>query len=435
MAAHGTRPGGYAAGPMGDTSHGWPPGRLAGAALAATWTGVAAAAVAGAPPTGLGGAVASAAWLAPAAVSLLGVIRPPRGDIPATAHAWLGVGALVLSLPLLLAAVAALGGDEARHASPAAGTGWTALLAVSATALHAAVGLVAPRRDGPIRAGTSPGRVAIAAVTLGFVMALGLAVGLETRRAAALGPGGTAGGARPPACGTLPDLWPTATIALSARAEADGQPAGWVELTGARDGLDEHWTAAWRRGDRSGTVAWLRRGPRAWLAGSPDAHDVPDAPDWRAVEVDALGLGRDDGLTLDGAVRAALVGTTRRATDGRVGLVSEDQGVDVLAAGEARRCAALVDGPIALDAIVALRWLVDEDASAAARRLARWRGELTWWVLSDGRLGHAALRPWPGSGARGGLLATVEVAGGVPVSLPGTPPATPAPAPYSSPAR
>jgi hypothetical protein len=184
-----------------------------------------------------------------------------------------------------------------------------------------------------------------------------------------------------------------------------------ARMAGRRSGRDEAWGASWStppevRAD--GGLAYRRVADAAWLNEGGSDVDAPGAA-WRAVPIGLFGLAGADGLTLDGAVGAMLSGPPGS-------LVVEDLGLEVVEGARARHCRTFVDGPTALATFLPLRWLVSEQVADPRRTLAAWRGELDWWVFTDGQLGRASVEvsgnrsdAWPTSeGLRGSLSAVLE---------------------------
>ena len=78
-------------------------------------------------------------------------------------------------------------------------------------------------------------------------------------------------------------------------------------------------------------------------------------------------------------------------------IVAEDLGLDRIQGARARHCRTFIDGSTALDTFLPLRWLLANSSEPREDALSSWRGELDWWVFSDGELGLAAVEV---SGAR-----------------------------------
>ena len=105
---------------------------------------------------------------------------------------------------------------------------------------------------------------------------------------------------------------------------------------------------------RVGGRIWTR-GPRTGWIGAPG-----DAADDALVDVQVLLTALDDGI---------------RTT-------AENHGVEFVEGARGRHCRVAVDGPTFVAAFPQARWLVGDDT------LRRWRGQLDYWVFTDGELGR-----------------------------------------------
>lgn len=406
--------------------------RILGLALLVTWAATAASVSLAYHPGGPWDLVVALAWWLPVAVAAGGVARPATATDRRSrvALAWLGIIALLLAVPLLLAVLRILlrGGPQILLPSPE--SAYAGLLALVSLSLFSLIGL-AQQMGGPIL----PSRTALlralglALLVSGSIGAvLGVLMAVNDRAVhEALPPmsrfGPTDQGVTLPGCHNVPILGDTAQVHVRAHAMVDGSNAGRAWLDGARDGLDEHWRGGWGGPDEGDgvTVAYVRRGAEALLAGAAGTA-------WEPVAPDPFSMSGADGLTLDGPVRAVLASGLGDVSH----LIAEDRGLSVVEGAPARLCAVHVDGPMALAAMLPLRWLVNGDPVGVSRPLSAWRGELRWWVFGDGQLGRAevsvsglAAEAWPSGGTRGVLEADlVAVDRGMPVEMPSPSPGT-----------
>lgn len=406
--------------------------RILGLALLVTWAATAAAVSLAYHPGGPWDLVVAMAWWLPVAVAAGGVARPATatGRRFRIALAWLGIVALLLAVPLLLGVLRILlrGGPQILVPSPE--SAYAGLLALASLSLFSLIGL-AQQRGGSILLPRTAllralGLALLASGSIGAVLGVLMAVNdraVHEALPAVSRFGPTDQGITLPGCDAIPALGGTAQVRVRARALVDGSNVGRAWLDGARDGLDEHWKGGWGGPDDSDgvTVAYVRRGTEALLAGAAGNA-------WEPVAPAAFGMSGADGLTMDGPVRALLASGLGDASH----LIAEDRGLSVVEGAPARLCAVHVDGPMALSAVLPLRWLVDSDPVGVSRPLSAWRGELLWWVFGDGQLGRAevsvsglAAEAWPSGGARGVLEADlVAVDRGMPVEMPSPSPGT-----------
>lgn len=201
----------------------------------------------------------------------------------------------------------------------------------------------------------------------------------------------------PPTCDTPVRLGPSAVVEIDAQAVIDGTTVGSSSIRGVREGLDESWAGSAESDFVRARAEYVRVGPRAWLGRG--------AAEPGRIMVNPFVLAGTEGLTLDGPVVATL-------TAGGQGLVAEDLGVGLVSGARARHCRTAVDGPIALDTFLPLRWLAGGQLLTVTHQLEEWRGTLDWWVFTDGQLGQASVdihgypgEAWPTSGISGTLSA------------------------------
>ena len=377
--------------------------RLLAALLTGLWTGLAATILVAYRPGGPFDLVVGAAGFVPAVISAVAVVWPPlaRSWRAVAAIAWLGILSALLVAPLMIGVINTLatGGHQL---FPSPEVTYAALLALGTTALFGALGIVRARY-GNVEAAPSLRRAVglAAALTLAGVSAVGgpvLANELALRSLpladSRFGP--TDPSLVPPHCESGMALGSTAETEVTAQAMVDGTSVGSATLSGVRSGSDEEWTATLDGRYARGIAAFRRVGGTAWLE--------QDAASWAPVDVASFGqLG--DGPTLEGPIPAAALGPTGQP-------VAEDLGTELIEGARARHCQTAIDGPTALRASLAIRWLAEGDLRVLAHSLTAWRGELDWWVFSDGQLGQAIVTingypgdAWPSAGLQASITA------------------------------
>jgi hypothetical protein len=399
--------------------------RLLALGLAALWAATAVAVAAAYRPGGPFDLVVIAICFAPVAIALVGVRWPATTRTPRhrAALVWLWILALLLAVPVLYGVGSTLLAAGPRYLVPsaeAAYSGGLALLAMSFSSLigfvHEQLRVTAFERQASLLGG------ALAVVLTAVVGALfGLVV--LVNEASVLGeeaPGSRFGpvGAdpEPPLCDAALALGPNAAVTIEARSILDDEPRGTAVLSGQRRGRDESWSGSWSGPEGRGQVSYLRLGQEAWLRdigaeASPAGIGAEASPAgaWRAVIPDPFDLGGAESLTLDGPAVAI-------ADVPRGEIVAEDLGLEVVEGATARHCRTFMDGPTALATFLPLRWLLHDSSASADDRVRRWRGEMDWWVFTDGELGRARVEvsgsradtDWDATGVRAVLEAELE---------------------------
>jgi hypothetical protein len=347
--------------------------RLVALALTALWFLVALYVVLGYRPGGPIDGLVGAAAATPMAIALAGVFWPPvaRSDRIFAVTVWLGLVAGLLLVPSIGGVLNQLLARGPQTLVPSLEAAYPWLLALLATSLFAGLGIArrtlgesAVRRARLVR-GTVIG-VVLATLTGSLFAGAAIANDLALRDQPALssrfGPAG--GDAQPPLCEDPLLTGTTAELTLHLAGDVDGRPAGAVSLAGERAGVDVRWTAdvatdleLGRFGvARVGTEAWTRGPRQGWTAASP------------AVADDAL---------VDQQVLTTALADGVRAT-------AENRGVEFVEGARGRHCRVAVDGPTFVAAFPQVRWLVGDDT------LRRWRGQLDYWVFTDGELGRVS---------------------------------------------
>ncbi len=207
--------------------------------------------------------------------------------------------------------------------------------------------------------------------------------GTGRRSSSRFGPTGTE--KEPPPCDSSLTAGTTARIELHLTGEIDGRSIGGIDLAGDRSGGDFRWLAyaatstelGLHGAARIGTDAWVREPFGGWRRA--ELSEVADA----TVDIQAL----ETALTL--GTRAA----------------AELHGVDVIEGARARHCRIAIDGPTFRDAFPVVDWLIGD------ANMTIWRGEIDYWIFTDGELGRVVGSVNGDAGAirEGALQATIRV--------------------------
>ena len=316
------------------------------------------------------GLVGVAAGL-PMTIALAAVVWPPvaRGDRAFAGIVWLGLGAALLLIPSIGGVLNQLLARGPQTLVPSLEAAYPWLLALAATSLFTGLGIArrwlgetALRRHRLMRGSLIGAGLTLVAGSVFATAAIANDLALRDRPAASSRFGPTVGGARPPLCDEAIRAGITADLEVRLSADVDGRRVGAIGLDGARAGTDVRWVADVATelalgqfgAARVGSRAWTREPGRGWVATGPAALD--------AELVDARVLA----TALEPGVRAA----------------AEDRGVEFVEGARGRHCRIAVDGPTFVAAFPQARWLVGSDT------LRRWRGQLDYWVFTDGELGQ-----------------------------------------------
>lgn len=391
--------------------------RLLAALLTVLWAVIAVTITSAYRPGGAIDIVVALACLLPAFVAAIGVAWPPRasGGTDRAVLVWAWLLAVLFAIPILYGVALSLAGDGPRSLVPSLESAYGGAVALFLTAWFSVVGAVHRRR----RVELLERRASLLAVGLAAVLTLALGLGFlfvalvndqahrETEPAASrFGP--TDPEVIPPFCDQTPRLGRNAVVRIEAWSSLDDIERGRALVTGERGGRDERWSGSWRGLDGQGRQAYRRVGAQAWindLDGDPGARGTA----WRAVQPDPFELFGARDLTLDGPPHA-VVAVPRGA------IVAEDLGLELVEDARARHCRTFIDGPMALDTFLPLRWLLLDSSAAPSNEITRWRGELDWWVFGDGEMGMASVEvsgprsevDWDGEGTRVVLAARLE---------------------------
>ncbi len=392
--------------------------RVAAVTIAVLWAATTAALVVAYRPGGpIDPAVAVGPLIATIA-SIAAVAWPPvaRDRSAASALAWVGILTILVLAPSLANLLGTLPAPGTRGdgfspflPSPEAAYGW--FIALGGTGVFCGIGiarhfLAAPGQRGPrLALGAVIAVALIAAAGVSGVAAIANELAIQgSPRSSEWGP--TDPSAIPPLCTSPARAGETARVSVDAALLVDDRVVRQAELDGLRSGRDAAWegiTGAWLRpgdsrapgspaapADRS---SWIVVGDRAWTRGAAGEA-------WAAV----------DRGTIEPALDTALV---EGILTERGRLAAEDLGIELVGSAPARHCRLLVDGPTALRTFPPLAWLAGPQAQDAL--VGSWRGDLDWWVFTDGELGLARVRVggpvlagWPVSGVQAVLQATLS---------------------------
>ena len=350
--------------------------RLLAIVLTAAWAAAAALVIAGYRPGGPIDVLVGLAALPAAIVAALALLWPPvaRGDRAFWAIGGLGVAALLLLLPSIAGLVAQLQAGGAQTLLPSLEAAYPWLLALGATALFTGLGIArrvlggdAIRRRRLILGATIAMvlTLAIGGAFAGAAIANDLA--LQGRPAAESPFGPTDPSLKPPPCDGPIAAGRSAHVSLALTGQVDLRASmGDIALDGVREGSDLRWTAAAATSTVLGTFGAARIGSDAWT------YDARTG--WTPAQPASL-----DDATLD-----LLVVTAALAPGDRV--AAESLGIDDIEGARARHCRTAVDGETFRAAFPQVAWLVGDEP------MARWRGDLEYWVFGDGEVGQVVGR-------------------------------------------
>jgi hypothetical protein len=347
--------------------------RLIALGLAASWTLAASFVLLGYHPGGpMDLAVGLAAGL-PIVIAVAGLVWPPvaRGDRAFAGLVWLGLAALLVLAPSIGGLLNQLlaRGPQTLIPSPEAAYPW--LLALLGTSLFTGLGVArrllgetALRRRRLVRGLVIA--LAATAVTSGIVSAatLGNELALRDRPVASSRFGPTDPGLEPPTCDRAVGVGRTAVVDLSISGDVDGRALGTVNVHGVRSFQDFRWLAYVASTARLGQFGAAVVGATGWR--------LDPATGWRQVPRDELA-----GDALDVPVRQAALSSGAR-------VAAELHGISYFEGARATHCRIAIDGPTLRQAFPEVELLIGD------ANVARWRGELDYWVFADGELGRAS---------------------------------------------
>ncbi len=309
----------------------------------------------------------------PILVALAGLAWPPvaRGNRAFAVLVWLGLGSLLVLAPSIGGLLNQLLARGPQTLLPSLEAAYPWLLALLGTSLFSGLGLArrslgetAVRRRRFVRGSLiAVGLTAIAGTAFAAV-AIGNELALRDRPVGDSRFGPSDGEREPPSCDDPLAVGRSGRVDVVLTGDVDGRPLGTVDLRGVRAGSDFRWLAYVATNRELGQYGAARVGAAAWVR-SP-------ATGWRAAVTSQVAAE-----TLDVQVLAEALGPGAR-------VVAEMHGVSFFEGARARHCRVAIDGPTFRAAFPQVRWLV------GSVDLARWRGELDYWVFVDGELGQVS---------------------------------------------
>ena len=307
----------------------------------------------------------------PMAVGAAAIAWPPlvRGERTFIGVMTLGVGAILLLIPATGSVLNQVINGGAQTLLPSIEVAYPWLLALLATSIFAGLGIArrtlgfSSSRAARVSRGTAIGiaaTVIIGSTFAGVAVANDLA--LRDRPAASSPFGPTDPNRQPPDCSGPIVAGTSALLGEQISAAIDAQPVGQVQLAGERSGTDVRWTADVATDRALGRFGVAQVGDRAWTQVSAGA--------WTA--------------TLPSQVAKAGVDTQVVSTALTSGLrtAAENRGLEFIEGARARHCRIEIDGPTFVEAFPQVAWFVGTD------NLKQWRGQLDFWVFSDGEVGQ-----------------------------------------------
>jgi len=272
--------------------------------------------------------------------------------------------------PSMADVVGQLGGRGVQTLVPSVEAAYPWALALIGTCLFSGFGIArhrlgaaALRRRRVVR-GLVVGTVLAAATGLVVAtVALANEVALRDRVAVSSRFGPTDIDKDPPPCSGALDVGTTSRVTMHLDGTLDGGTLGSVDLSGDRSHFDVRWVAYVATSRTIGLFGRATVGSRSWVRDPPGT--------WRP----ATGADTEPPGVLDlTAFEVALGGQARAA--------AQTGGVSLIDGARARQCRITVDGPTFRAAFPQVQWLV------GAADLARWRGQLSYWVFLDDEIGR-----------------------------------------------
>ena len=332
--------------------------------------------------------------IAPTAIGAAAIAWPPlvRGERPFVGVMTLGIGAILLLIPSTGSVLNQLINGGAQTLLPSIEVAYPWLLALLATSIFTGLGIarrtLGGRSSGSTRLVRGIGlglatTVVVGATFTGVAVANDLA--LRDRPAASSPFGPTDPNRQPPGCSEPIEAGTTALLAVQMTASIDGHPIGQIQVSGERSGDDLRWTADVATDHALGRFGVARIGNRAWLQAPGGA--------WGTANIAQVSA---DGL--DSRVLAAALTSDLRAT-------AENHGLEFIEGARARHCRIEIDGTTFVEAFPQVSWFVGSDT------LGHWRGELDYWVFSDGEIGQVqgSVGGEAGPLGRSGILGKIDV--------------------------
>jgi len=345
--------------------------RITAAVLTALWGLGALYILLGYRPGGPIDIVVGLVAISPTAVGAAAVAWPPlvRGERSFVGVMALGIAAILLLIPSTGSVLNQLVNGGAQTLLPSIEVAYPWLLALLATSIFSGLG-IAMRTLGMwtswrtrLARGIGMGIAATVVVGSSFTaVAVANDLALRDRPAASSPFGPTDPNRQPPGCSDPIESGTSALLAATMTANVDGRPVGQIQISGERSGTDLRWTADVASDHALGRFGVARVGDRAWLQAPGGTWSTTSV-----VQVSADGL---DSRVLEAALTIDL-----RTT-------AEDRGLEFIEGARARHCRIELDGPTFVAAFPEVDWFVLADT------LGHWRGELDFWVFSDGEIGQ-----------------------------------------------
>jgi hypothetical protein len=368
--------------------------RLIAAALSAGWTLTAFLVLLAYRPGGPLDLVVGLAAGLPILVAVAGLVWPPvaREGRAFAGLVWLGLATLLVLVPSMGSVLGQILGRGPQTLLPSAEAAYPWALALLGTGLFSGLGVAravlggtALRRRRLVR-GALIAVAATAAISLAFTgAAIGNELALRDRPVAGSRFGPTNPAIQPPTCAQPVRPAASARVEIDLAGEVDRVPVGSVVLRGVRRGEDYRWLAYVATDRELGQYGAARVAGIEWR--------LDPGIGWR---IETSGAGPRNAL--DRAVLAAAVeGGTRPA--------AETLGLAFFEGARARHCRVAIAGPAFASAFPEVRRIV------GGVDLRHWRGELDYWVFTDGELGRVSgSLSGPASGiVDGGLQTRVRV--------------------------
>jgi hypothetical protein len=309
----------------------------------------------------------------PILIALAGVAWPPvaRGNRAFAVLVWLGLLTLLVLAPSIGGLLGQLMARGPQTLLPSLEAAYPWLLALLGTSLFSGLGLArralgetSIRRARLVRGGLIAMVLTLAVGSAFTAVAVGNDVALRDHPVSSSRYGPAGADKEPPVCNDPLSAGRTARLELSLSGDVDGRPLGTVDLSGARSGSDFRWLAYVATNAQLGQFGAARAGGSAWT--------LDPRTGWRAVAPAEVA-----GETIDAQVLTAALHPGAR-------VVAEMHGVSFFEGARARHCRVAIDGPAFRAAFPQVRWLV------ADADLARWRGQIDYWVFVDGELGSVS---------------------------------------------
>lgn len=305
---------------------------------------------------------------------------------------WVGLGSLLLLVPSIADVSTQLVQRGAQTLLPSLEAAYPWALALFGTSLFAGFGIArrllgatAMKRRRLVRGIAVATVLATGAGAAFTAIAMANELALRDRPTTSSRFGPTDTEKEPPPCDSTLTAGTTARIELHLTGELDGRSIGGIDLAGDRSGGDFRWLAYAATSSELGLHGAARIGTDAWVR-EPFGG-------WRRA---ALSEVADATIDLQALETALLLGTRAAA---------ELHGVDVIEGARARHCRIAIDGPTFRNAFPVVDWLIgDADMTI-------WRGELDYWIFTDGELGRVVGSVNGDAGAirEGALQATIMV--------------------------